>query len=160
MKRFGLRIAGFILIIFLIFLVVLFRNDKVNIQDFYGTYTFDELIYLTGLSSSSADYANKARADTKYTVESDLFKIEGKDINVEITSPSYIKSKIQYDSFPSYDRHILKENGLNYQYDIRDKDGNKIMWRLYVSRKDIFVASYRNSAYDTEFTWDIAKLSR
>jgi hypothetical protein len=157
MKRVVFLIVGFISIISLVFL---FRNDNVNIQDFYGTYTFDELIYLTGFSSSSLDYANKTRADTKYTIEADLFKIEGKDINVEIYSPSYIKEDFQYDSFPSFDHHILKDNGFKYQYDIKDKDGNKIMWRLYISRKSIFVASYRNSAYDTEVTWDIAKLTR
>lgn len=159
MKRFGFRIVGFISIIFLILLVFLFRNDNGNIQDFYGTYTFDELIYLTGLSSSSIDYANKARADLKYTIEADLFKIEGKDINVEITSPSYVKSELQFDSFPSFDHHILRDNGLKYQYDIKDKEGSKTMWRIYISQKDIFVASYRNSANNTEFTWDIAKLS-
>jgi hypothetical protein len=159
MKRVGFRLAGFISI-FLIILVVLSRNDNQNLQDFYGTYTFDELIYLTGLSSSTLDYANKTRSETKYTIEADLFKIVGKDINVEIISPSYIKEDIQADSFPSFEQHILKDNGFKYQYDIKDKNGNKIMWRLYISGKNIFVASYHNSAYDTEFTWDIAKLSR
>ena len=161
MKRVvGFRIAGFISIIFLIFLVFLCRDYNVNIQDFYGTYTFDELIYLTGFSSSTISSQNISRTDTKYTIEADLFKIEGKDINVETTSPSYVKSEIKFDSFPAFDYHILKKSGLKYQYNIKDKDGNNIMWRLYVSRKAIFVASYRNSAYDTEVTWDIAKLSK
>lgn len=160
MKRVGYRIAGVILIVFLIILVVLFRYDNDNIQNYYGTYTFDELIYLTGLSSSTISYANQVRADTKYTIEADLFKIEGKEINVDITSPSYIKSQVQFNSLPSFDQHIIKDNGLKYQYDIKDKDGNKTMWRLYVSGKDIFVASYRNSAYETEFIWDVAKLAK
>ena len=160
MKRIGLYLAGIISIIFLIFLVFLFGNDDVNLQDFYGTYTFDKLIYLTRLSSSSINTQNEKWLGTKYTIKEDLFKIEGKDINIEITSPSYVKSEIQFDSIPSFDHNILKKNGLKYQYDIKDRDENNIMWIIYVSKKDIFVASYRKSFNNTKVIWDIAKLCK
>jgi hypothetical protein len=157
MKRFVLLIVGFVSIIILIFLSFNGNADK---QDFYGTYTFDELIYLTGLSSSSIDYANKTKADTKYTIEADLFKIEGKEFNIEISSPSYVKEDVQFDSSPLFDDNILQHNGFRYQYDIKDKDGNKTKWRLYVSAEYLFVAFYHNSSYGSEVIWEIAKLSK
>ena len=157
MKRFVLLIVGFVSIIFIIFLSC---NGDADKQDFYGTYTFDELIYLTGLSSSSIDYANKTKTDSKYIIKEDLFRIEDKDFEVEIISPSYSKEDVQFNSSPLFDDHILKDNGIKYQYDIKDKDGNKTMWRLYVSPEGLFVATYHNSAYGAEVIWEIAKLSR
>ncbi len=157
MKRVVLLIVGFILIIFLIFLSCNVNFDK---QDFYGAYTFDKLIYLTGLSSSSLDYANKTNTDTKYTIEADLFKIDNKDLKVEIHSPSYVKEDVQFDSSALFDDHILQDNGIKYQYDIKDKDGNKTNWRLYVSPECLFVASYHNSPKGSEVIWEIAKLSK
>ncbi len=157
MKRVVLLIVGFVSIILLIFLSSIGNADK---QDFYGTYTFDELIYLTGLSSSSLDYANKTMADTKYTIEADLFKIDGKDFNVEISSPSYVKGEVQFNSSPLFDDHILQDHWIKYQYDIKDKDGNKTKWRLYVSPECLFVAFFHNSAYGSEVIWEIVKLSK
>ena len=155
MKRVVLLMVGFVSIIFLIFLS---WNGDADTQDFYGTYTFDELIYLTALSSSSLDYANKTMVDTKYTIEADLFKIEGRDSNVEISSPSYAKEDVQFDISPLFDDHILQDHGIKYQYDVMDKDGNNTNWKLYVSPEGLFVASYHNSSYGSEVIWEIAKL--
>ena len=155
MKRVVLLMVGFVSIIFLIFLS---WNGDADAQDFYGTYTFDELIYLTALSSSSLDYANKTMVDTKYTIEADLFKIEGRDSNVEISSPSYAKEDVQFDISPLFDDHILQDHGIKYQYDVMDKDGNNTNWKLYVSPEGLFVASYHNSSYGSEVIWEIAKL--
>ena len=157
MKRVALLIVVFVSIIFLIFLCY---NGSADIQDFYGTYTFDELIYLTAFSSSTVDYKNKTMADTKYTIEADLFKIENKDFNVEISNPSYVKEDLQFDLSPLFNEHTIQDNGFNYQYDVKDKNGNKTMWKLYVSPKCIFVASYHNSAYGSDVIWEIAKLSK
>jgi len=131
-----------------------------DLKDFYGTYTFDELIYLTAFSSSTLDYASEAMEDTKYTIEADVFKVEGKDINVELSSPSYVKGEVQFDPEPLFDDQIKQEYGLKYQYDIKDKDGNKTEWRLYVSSGDLFVASYHTSPNGSEIIWEIAKLSQ
>lgn len=160
MKRVVLLIVGFVSIIFLIFLIFLSYNGNGDKQDFYGTYTFDELIYLTAFSSSLMDSVNESRAGTKYTIETDMFKIESKDFNVEISSPSYVKEDVQPVSSPLFDGHILQDNGVKYQYDIKDKDGNKTKWKLYVSPEYLFVASYHNSAYGSEVIWEIAKLSK
>jgi hypothetical protein len=157
MKRVVLLIVGFVSIIFLIFL---FCNGNADKQNFYGTYTFDELIYLTAFSSSLIDSVNESRAGTKYTIETDLFKIESNDFNVEISSPSYVKEDVQPVLSPLFDGDILQDNGVKYQYDIKDKAGNKTKWRLYVSPECLFVASYHNSAYGSEVIWEIAKLSR
>lgn len=154
MKKVVLLIVGFITIIFLIFLAYNGNADK---QDFYGTYTFDKLIYLTGLSSSSLDYATKTNADTKYKIEADLFTVENL---VEISSPSYVKEDVQFDSSPLFDDQIIRDYGFKYQYDIKDKDGNNTNWRLYVSSECLFVASYHNSPKGSEVIWKIAKLSK
>lgn len=157
MKRVVLLIVGLVAIIILI---ILSGNDNAEKQDFYGTYTIDKLIYLTGLSSSSLDYANNTMADTKYTIEPNLFRIESKEFNVEISSPSYVKEDVQFNSSPLFDDHILQDNRILYQYDINDKDGNKTKWRLYVSSECLFVASYHTSAFGSEVIWEIAKLSK
>ena len=99
-------------------------------------------------------------AYSKYTVEADLFKIEGKDFTFEVSSPSYVKEDIQYDISPLLDDQILRDNMLQHQYVIKDKDGNKTLWKLYVSPDNLFVASYHNSAYGSEVIWEIAKLSK
>ena len=86
---------------------------------------------------------------------------ENKDFNVEISSPSYVKGDAQFDSsFLLFSEHIIQDMGVKYQYDIIDKDGNKTKWRLYVSPKYLFVASYNNTAKGSEIIWEIAKLSR
>ncbi len=157
MKRAILMIVGFAVIIFLI---VLSRSGTADIQNFYGIYTFDKLIYLTPLSSSTLDYANKAKADTKYIIEVDLFKMEGKEVHVEISSPTYVKEEVQFDPSPLFDDRILKGNRFKCQYGIKDKDGNTTKWRLYVSMECLFVASYHYSPNGTEVIWEIARLSK
>lgn len=99
--------------------------------------------------------------DTIYTIEADLFKIEDKELKVEIRSPSYVKEDVQFDSsLLIFDDHIIQDYGFKYQYDIKDKDGNKINWRLYISPEHLFVASYHNSPNGSEIIWEIAKLSK
>lgn len=154
MKRAVILIVGFLSIFFLS------CSGNADKHNFYGTYTFEKLIYLTALSSSSLDYANETMADTKYTIEADLFKIESKDFNIEICSPNYVKEDAQFDSSPLFNGHILKDNEVKYQYDIKDKDGNKTNWRLYVSPECLFIADYNNSEDGSEIIWKIAKLSK
>lgn len=158
MKRILLLITAFASIIFIIFL---FCNGNADKQNFHGTYTFDELVYLTGLSSSTVDYANKTRADTKYTIEAELFKIESNYINIEVSNPDYVNEDVQFDSFLLlFNEHIIQDYGFKYQYDIKDKDGNKINWKLYISPEHLFIASYHNSPNGSEIIWEIAKLSK
>lgn len=137
-------------LILLIFLSSCSDSDK---QDFYGTYTFEKVSYLSPLSSSTIDYMNERMAGTKYIIESDLFKIEDTDKIVEISSPNYVKEEIQNDLSPSDD--------VKYQYTIYSRDGNKTNLRLYASSDSMYIASYvDNTADGSEIIMSIFKLSK
>lgn len=155
MKRVFIIIAG------LISLVCLSCCSNSNKQDFYGTYTFKEVSYLSGLSSSSIGYINEQMAGAKYTIEADLFKIESSENTFEISSPNYVKEEIQSDSSPLSDVHTLIGNQVKYQYTIYNKDKNKTNWRLYVSSDCLWAATYiDNTANGSEVIMKIYKLSK
>lgn len=153
MKRVFILIAGLIL------LFCLSCNRNSDKQDFYGTYTFDKVSYLSPLSSSTIDYMNEQMAGTKYTIEADLFKIQTSDNTVEISSPNYVKEEIQNDLYALYDVHASIGDEVKYQYTIYKKDGNKTNWRLYVSSDNMWIASYvDNTANGSEIIMYIYKL--
>ena len=155
MKRVFILIAG------LISLVCLSCCSNSNKQDFYGTYTFEKVSYLSPLSSSTIGYINERMVGTKYTIEADLFKIESADNTVEISSPNYVKEEIQNDLSTLYDVHTLDGNEVEYQYTICNKDGKKANWRLYVSSDYLWIASYvDNTANSSEIIMSIYKLSK
>jgi hypothetical protein len=134
------------------------NSDK---QNFYGTYTFNEVSYLSGLSSSSISYLNEKMAGTKYTIKANIFKIESKDNTTEISSPKYVKEEIPSNVTPLSDVHVFIGNDVKCQYSIRDKDGNKTKWRLYVSTDCLWIASYvDNTANGSEIIMEIFKLSK
>lgn len=155
MKRVFILIAG------LISLVCLSCCSKSDKQDFYGTYTFEKVSYLSPLSSSTIGYINERMVGTKYTIEADLFKIESADNTVEISSPNYVKEEIQNDLSTLYDVHTLDGNEVEYQYTICNIDGKKANWRLYVSSDYLWIASYvDNTANSSEIIMSIYKLSK
>jgi len=71
------------------------NKDK---QSFYGVYTFDKVSYLAALSSSTIGFVNEYFKGSKYTIETDLFKIETPDSTFEIKSPNYVKEAIHDDN--------------------------------------------------------------
>jgi len=136
MKRVFILIAGLVLL----FCLSCSRNN--DEQDFYGTYTFEEVSYLSLLSSSTIDYMNERMTGTKYTIEADLFKIEALDNTVEINSPNYIEEEIK-DSIPTAsDAYAAISEDVKYQYTIYKNDGTKTNWRLYVSSYTTWIGSY------------------
>lgn len=144
---------AFILMVGLILLIFLSSCSDSDKQDFYGTYTFEKVSYLSPLSSSTIDYMNERMAGTKYTIEADSFKIEDTDKTVEVSSPNYVKEEIQNDLSPSDD--------VKYQYTIYSKDGDKTNWRLYASSTSMYIASYvDNTADGSEIIMSIFKLSK
>lgn len=152
---------GFILIAVLVSLVCLFFYSNSAKQDFYGTYTFEKVSYLSLLSSSTIDYINERMAGTKYTIEADLFKIDSAGNIVEIISPNYVKEEIQNGLPKLYDVHTLNGNEVEYQYTIYNKDGKKTNWRLYVSSDNLWIASYvDNTANGSEIIMFVYKLSK
>jgi len=155
MKRVFTLIVGLVLL----FCLSCSRNN--NEHGFYGTYTFEEVSYLSLLSSSTIDYMNERMAGTEYTIEADLFKIEASDNTVEINSPNYIKEEIK-DSIPAaFDAYTAISEDVKYQYTVYKKDGTKTNWRVYASSDTVWIGSYvDNTANGSEIIMYIYKLSK
>lgn len=151
----------FMLIVGLISLICLSCCSISDKHDFYGTYKFEKVSYLSPLSSSTIDYINERMVETKYIIEADLFKIESADNTVEISSPNYVKEEIQIDLSTLCDVYTLDGNEIECQYTICNKKGNKTNWRLYVSSDYLWIASYvDNTANGSEIIMNIYKLSK
>jgi hypothetical protein len=130
-------------------------------QNFYGTYTFSEVSYLSMLSSSRIDYLNKKMAGTKYTIKANIFKIKSKDSTTEISSPKYVKEEIPSNVTSFSDVRSFLGNDVKWQYSIYDKDGNKTKWRLYASTDCLWITTYvDNTANGSEIINNIFKLSK
>lgn len=152
---------AFILIAILTSLVGLFFYGNGAKRDFYSTYTFEEVSYLSPLSSSTIDYINGRMAGTKYIIEPDIFKIDSPDNMVEIISPNYVKEEIQNGLSDLFDVHTLNGTEIEYQYTIYNKDGKRTNWRLYVSTDNLWIASYvDNTANGSEIVMSIYKLAK
>lgn len=130
------------LIIGLVLLLSISCSNNGDKESFYNTYTFEEVSYLSLLSSSTIDYMNEQMAGTKYTIEADLFKIETSDKTVEIDSPSYKKEEIEDSILTPSDVYSAMGDDVKHQYTIYKKDGSKTYWRLYVSSGNVWVGSY------------------
>lgn len=155
MKRVFIIIAGLVLL----FCLSCSRNsDK---QGFYGKYTFEEVSYLSLLSSSTIDYMNEQMTGTKYIIEADLFKIEASDSTVEINSPSYVKEEIKGSIPTPSDAYATISEDVKSQYTIYKEDGTKTNWRLYASSDNVWIGSYvDNTANGSEIIMYIYKLSK
>ncbi len=155
MKRVFILISGLVLL----FCLSCSRNS--DNQDFYGTYTFEEVSQLSPLSSSTIDFMNEQMTGTKYTIGADLFKIEASDYTVEINSPNYVKEEIKNDLSALANVYTAISDDVKYQYTIYKKDGNKTNWRLYVSSDNVWIGSYvDNTANGSEIIMYIYKLSK
>ena len=155
MRRIWMLIVGLVILVFLSAC-----SSGVE-QDIYGAYTFDEVSYLSPLSSATKDYVNSQMEETKYTIKEDLFKIESKDYTVEFSSPKYVKEEISNESSILSDVHTFIGSDVDYQYTIYDKDGNKTKRRLYVSSDCLWIGTYvDNTADGSEIIMDIYKLSK
>lgn len=144
----------FLSILFL--LVCLAGCNNKDMPDFYGTYTFEEVSYLSGLSSCTVDYVEKLRTGTVYTIEADLFKIESAENTVEINSPNYVREEIPNDFTILSDVRSFIGDDVEFQYNIYPSH-----WRLYLSSDCLWIASYTdNTADGSEIIMDIFKLSK
>lgn len=130
-------------------------------QTIYGTYTFEEVSYLSPLSSSNKDYVNDQMKGTKYNIEEDLFKIESTSYTEEVSFPNYVKEEIPSDPSIFSDVYTFIGNDVDYQYTIYDKDGSRTKWRLYISSDSLWVGTYvDNTASGSEIIMNIYKLSK
>ena len=151
----------FILIICLISLVYLSTCSSSNKQSFYGTYSFEEVSYLSPLFIGAEDFINEHMEETKYTIEEDIFKIQFAFYIVEFSSPIYVREEIQNSTATLSDVNALIGNEVECQYSIYDNDGIKTKWRLFVSTGYLWVGSYVDNTTDgSEIIMDIYKLSK
>ena len=130
------------------------NNDKHN---FYGTYTFAEVSYLSSLSSLSIDYLEEKMIGTKYTIKDNLFKIEytDNDNTIDISSPHYTNKEIPYDIDVLGDVRSFIDDEVEYQYSICTEDGSKTVWKLYTSSNYLWIATG-----DSKIIMNIFKLSK
>jgi hypothetical protein len=155
MKRIFLMITGLFLIWGLI------GCGKEESADIYGKYSFEEVTYLSPLSSSTADFLAEKMAGTEYTIERDMFKIGFADNAVEIPAPDYVPEEVPKSPGPLSDVCSFIGEELQCQYTIYTKDGAKTHWRLYASKDALWIASYAdNTADGSEIIMGINKLFR
>lgn len=155
MKRVLILTAVLVSIVFLV------ACSSESEKNFYDVYTFDEVSYLSLLSSSTKDYVNNQMQGAKYTIKEDLFKVESTDYIVEFTSPKYVKEEISKESSILSDVYTFIGSDVDYQYTIYDKDGNKTKWRLYVSSDSLWIGTYNdNTADGSEVIMYIYRLSK
>ncbi len=144
----------------LVLLVLLSGCSSEGEQNIYGVYTFEEVSYLSPLSSTTKDYVNSQMEEAKYTIKKDLFKIESTDYTVEFSSPNYVKEEISGELSVLSDVYTFIGKDVDYQYTIYDKDGHKTKWRLYISSDCLWIGTYvDNTADGSEIIMDIYRLS-
>ncbi len=132
-------------LVILSILLISLTGCKSEFKDLYGNYVFDEVTYLSPLSSSTKDYVKETMSGTKYIINEDLFKVEGSDYTIEILSPQYIEDDYPYESpllFGLDDFFKKTEN----RYVLVDSDDNETDWRIYTSSDSIWISSRVNNA--------------
>jgi hypothetical protein len=149
-------------ILFLTFLLFgLIGCGDDGMKDLYGTYIFEEVSYISPLSSSFENSITERMTGTEYIVGADLFRIGYADDPVEINMPVYKKEKpfkglnMISDIGPSFDEKVI------YQYTIYTKNDTAIHQRLYVSQDHLWIASYTdNTADGSEIIMHIYMITR
>jgi hypothetical protein len=142
-------------------LITCFGCNNNNIENIYGKYTFEEVSYLSPLSSSSINSENEMMKGMEFTIEANQF-IGGTKYNpYELSSPEYRREKITDQSSLLSDIHSVIGKEARYQYTIYMKSGALTHFRLYVSSEGLWIASYAvPPAGDMDIIMYIYKLSK
>lgn len=114
------------------------NDGKDNI---YGEYIFEEVSYLSPISSSLKESLNERMKNSTYTIQEDLYKVQSSEVNIEVISPKYVQEKIDADSLALFDTNFFRMNNIQSQYSIYDQDGNRTNSMLFVSPNDIWIAT-------------------
>jgi len=133
-----------------------------------GKYEFDEVMYLSPLSSSSKDYINKKNQGTVYTINKDSFEIVSSENDYEISNLIYKRKKMDDDLVQSFNDSVwvsgwgtvsISEYKEKYQYSIYNEENEKINLYLYSMDGELWIASYTdNTANNSEIIMSIYKL--
>jgi len=129
-------------------------------NDIYGEYTFEEVSYLSPISSMLKDTLKENMKDGKYIIQKDLYKVQSSELNIEIVSPKYVKEEIDMDSLIIFETDFFRMNNIKSRYYIYDKDGNKTNSVLFVSPNDLWISTRTNLTPDGQLiVFNMIKLS-
>jgi hypothetical protein len=137
------KILLFSVLSLFIILVGCSSDGKDNI---YGEYIFEEVSYLSPISSSLKESLNERMKNSTYLIQEDLYKVQSSEVNIEVISPKYVKEKIDADSLALFDTNFFRMNNIQSQYSIYDQKDNRTNSMLFVSPNDIWIAINTNVA--------------
>jgi hypothetical protein len=130
-----------------------------------GNYEFEDIIYISSLSSSTADYIKEQMIGTKYTINKDSFEISSNEIENEfkISNPEYTKEEIDDDMEQTFNNAVLDAVSISgytkkYKYSIHTNKNEKVNYSLYSMDDELWIASYSNTANDNTYIMYIFKL--
>ena len=145
------RVIGFLIGILLLFTVISGFAD--NGSDVYGNYEYQDLIFLSLLSSSTWDYHQEQMQHTRVTIECDLFSVA--DGSFRIVNPTYEKHEMDRAQMDAFKRALWMTDesvpiSPDFRYVVLDADGNKAGYYLYASGSSLWVAKYVDNTNDNQ----------
>lgn len=136
--------------------------NSTNSKTIYGKYTFNKVIYISPLSSTSIDYINKQMSGTEFIIEKDKFEIVSSENPYKIMQPNYIKEKMDDNLAKIFNNSVLNTVSISsykdkYQYSIFTKNNEKIKYYIYSMNEELWLSSY-NTANNKDTIMYIFKL--
>lgn len=133
-------------------------------NELYGEYEFDELVFLSPLSSASADYLTELMEGTQYKFEKDSFQIITSDHTYEVKDPIYTRIKMDEELVKAFEDSTFSMMSIDeykdkYQYFISSEGNDKVNYYLYSMDGELWIASYvDNTASGLSILMNIVKL--
>lgn len=148
-----------------------------NIEEIYGTYVFDEVVYLSELNSVTADYKAEQMADTKYIISENSFEMispRGADYSSKTQSITYKNEKLDkeqlhslkmmLDSFFNGTDVTVPQYSKAYKYTLYSEfngKSSKMKPYIYTMDDEIWVVNYvDNTADHSDLIMSIYKLKQ
>lgn len=124
--------------IVMVIFIYIFSLRGASTDNLFGIYTFDTVSSLSPLSSYTKDYINEKMEGAQFVFQEDLFIVQTLTDSVEIKSPKYKKKAI--DDNAEVFQKTSSDEAVKHQYIIYDKDGDRTNWRIYTSKKDVWIS--------------------
>ncbi len=162
-----------ILILLVFSLIICQFGCSNNEKTIYGTYTFDKIIYLSGLSSSTPDYLAEKKAGTKYIINEDSFEIiyprvadnnHKRKVNYKREKISKKQTESLVKLFNSYNFSTVSINKYKkkYKYTMYNEylgETKKMAPYIYTMDDEVWVVNYvDNTADNSDIVMSIYKL--
>jgi hypothetical protein len=130
-----------------------------------GSFEFDQLLYLSPLSSSTFDYAESQMNGTKFKISDDLFEIDYPNWDdFRIRRPVYAREAMTDDMIRTFENSMkgkvsISEYTRKYRYTIYMNGDHKTNYRLYALDDELWLSSYAdNTADKSEIVMNLWKL--